>query len=208
MNDFKTILQTSLQFPGAVIIGYNKAMPGIEGDVDFHEIGVQQAVGKPPKRFLNICVQNNAVVMLYFKHDPEIIADVYKQHSCILPSEVATAHWSKIDYPNALTADEINTYISKSYQLICASLPKKRQAELAQIAAANNLYLLFKERAAAFTVTHSAVEFHYNHMAFWAPTITVDNKPMAYFYNNAVFVKADNFTQPNAVDGDWITNMT
>jgi hypothetical protein len=44
-------------------------------------------------------------------------------------------------------------------------------------------------------------------MAFWTPTLTVDNKPMAYFYNNAVFVKADNFAQPNAVEGDWITTL-
>ncbi len=207
MNDFKTILQASLQLPGAVIIGYNKALPGIEGDVDFYEIGVQQAVGKAPKRFLNICVQSNVVVMLYFKHDPETIADVYKQHNCIIPSEVAAAHWSKIDYPNTLTADEINAHIIKSYLLICATLPKKRQTELAQMATAANAYLLFKEKAEALVASHSSMEWHYNHMAFCTPTLTVDNKPMAYFYNNVVGVKADNCAQRNTGEVDWINTL-
>jgi predicted DNA-binding protein (MmcQ/YjbR family) len=123
MKELKTFLQTSLNLPGAVIINFNKAMPDIENDVDFYEIGVQQAVGKTPKRFANICSRDNEVVMIYFKHDPEIILDLYQQYS-ILPSEIASAHWSKIDFPNELSIESINAFIDKSYQLICVSLPK------------------------------------------------------------------------------------
>ncbi len=203
MKELKTFLQTCLNLPGAVIINFKKAMPDIENDVDFYEIGVQQAVGKTPKRFANICTRDNEVVMIYFKHDPETIADLYLQNSNIMPSEIASAHWSKIDFPNEFSTETINALINKSYQLICASLPKKRQAELVQIATKANQYLLFKEKVEALMATQSTLEFHYSHMAFWAPTLTVDDKPMAYFHNNAVFVKTDNFIEPNAVDSHW-----
>lgn len=207
MNNLKTFLQTCLNLPGAVVINFNKAIQGIEDDVDFYEIGVQQAVEKTPKRFVNICSRDNEVVMIYFKHDHETIQDLYEQNACFMPSEIASAHWSKIVFPNTLTSDEVKKHIVKSHQLICNTLSKKRQNELEQIATENNPYLTFKEKAEQLMKTNSSVEFHYNHIAFWAPTITVDDKPMAYFYNNSVYFKTDNFTQPHAVDADWENSL-
>ena len=71
-----------------------------------------------------------AKVCLSFKCSPEDFADLTERPGIIPAPYMARAQWVALESEDALPAADIRKYLTKSYDLVFAKLPKKTQAEL------------------------------------------------------------------------------
>jgi predicted DNA-binding protein (MmcQ/YjbR family) len=71
-------------------------------------------------------------IVLSFKCTPEEFAELVERPGIIPAPYSARMHWVALEREDALSRGEIKQRISRSYQLILAKLPKKKQAELAE----------------------------------------------------------------------------
>lgn len=71
-------------------------------------------------------------VVMSFKCTPEVFAELVERPGIIPAPYSARSHWVALETEDALPRMEIKRLISRSYELVVAKLPKKRQAELAK----------------------------------------------------------------------------
>jgi predicted DNA-binding protein (MmcQ/YjbR family) len=69
-------------------------------------------------------------VCLTFKCSPEDFAELVERPGIIPAPYSARAHWVGLELPDALSRPETLRYIQRSYELVFAKLPKKKQREL------------------------------------------------------------------------------
>jgi predicted DNA-binding protein (MmcQ/YjbR family) len=65
-----------------------------------------------------------------FKCDPERFLELTDQPGIIPAPYLARAHWVAIETAGALTDTQAQALVRRSYELIVAKLPKRRQREL------------------------------------------------------------------------------
>ena len=71
-------------------------------------------------------------VVMSFKCTPEVFAELVERPGVIPAPYSARSHWVALEREDALPRTEIKALISRSYELVVARLPKKKQAELAK----------------------------------------------------------------------------
>ena len=71
-------------------------------------------------------------VVMSFKCTPEVFAELVERPGIIPAPYSARSHWVALEREDALPRTEIKGLISRSYELVVAKLPKKKQAELAK----------------------------------------------------------------------------
>lgn len=65
------------------------------------------------------------------KCDPENAVDLRERHSYVLPGyHMNKQHWNTVEIGTGATDAQVRQWTDDSYYLVCASLPKKLQAEL------------------------------------------------------------------------------
>lgn len=67
---------------------------------------------------------------LSFKSAPEEFAEWIERPGVIPAPYLARANWVALEHEDALTAAELKRSLRKSYDLVCAKLPKKVRTEL------------------------------------------------------------------------------
>jgi predicted DNA-binding protein (MmcQ/YjbR family) len=73
-------------------------------------------------------------VVMSFKSTPEVFADLVERPGIIPAPYSARSHWVALEREDALPRAEIQRLISRSYELVIAKMPKKKQLELAKSA--------------------------------------------------------------------------
>jgi predicted DNA-binding protein (MmcQ/YjbR family) len=71
-------------------------------------------------------------VVMSFKCTPEVFAELVERPGITPAPYSARSHWVALEREDALPRTEIKGLISRSYELVVAKLPKKKQAELAK----------------------------------------------------------------------------
>jgi predicted DNA-binding protein (MmcQ/YjbR family) len=71
-------------------------------------------------------------VVMSFKCTPEVFAELVERPGIIPAPYSARSHWVALEREDALPRTEIKALISRSYELVVAKMPKKKQAELAK----------------------------------------------------------------------------
>jgi len=71
-------------------------------------------------------------VAMSFKCTPEVFAELVERPGVIPAPYSARSHWVALEREDALPRAEIKELISRSYELVVAKMPKKKQAELAK----------------------------------------------------------------------------
>ncbi len=71
-------------------------------------------------------------VVMSFKCTPDVFAELVERPGIIPAPYSARSHWVALETEDALPRTEIKGLISRSYELVIAKLPKKKQAELAK----------------------------------------------------------------------------
>jgi len=71
-------------------------------------------------------------VVMSFKCTPEVFAELVERPGIIPAPYSARSHWVALETEDALPRAEIKHLISRSYELVVAKMPKKKQAELAK----------------------------------------------------------------------------
>jgi len=71
-------------------------------------------------------------VVMSFKCTPEVFAELVERPGIIPAPYSARSHWVALETEDALPRAEIKRLISRSYELVVAKMPKKKQAELAK----------------------------------------------------------------------------
>jgi predicted DNA-binding protein (MmcQ/YjbR family) len=71
-------------------------------------------------------------VVMSFKCTPAVFAELVERPGIIPAPYSARSHWVALEREDALPRTEIKGLISRSYELVVAKLPKKKQAELAK----------------------------------------------------------------------------
>src|ERR1700736_2439845 len=69
-------------------------------------------------------------VVMSFKCTPEVFAELVERPGIIPAPYSARSHWVALEREDALPRAEIKRLIKQAYELVCAKLPKKKQAEL------------------------------------------------------------------------------
>jgi predicted DNA-binding protein (MmcQ/YjbR family) len=64
------------------------------------------------------------------KCTPEEFAELVERPSVIPAPYMARAHWVALESEDALSAAEIKRLVGRSYELVVAKMPKRKQAEL------------------------------------------------------------------------------
>ena len=73
-------------------------------------------------------------VVMSFKCTPEVFAELVERPGIIPAPYSARSHWVALEREDALPRTEVKRLISRSYELVVAKMPKKKQAELAKLA--------------------------------------------------------------------------
>ena len=73
-------------------------------------------------------------VVLSFKCTPEVFAELVERPGIIPAPYSARSHWVALEREDALPRTEIKRLISRSYELVVAKMPKKKQLELRRTA--------------------------------------------------------------------------
>ncbi len=81
------------------------------------------------KMFATVVLEPHRVCMA-FKCTPEDFAELVERPGIIPAPYSARAHWVALERSDALTRPEALQYIKRSYTLVFAKLPKKKQREL------------------------------------------------------------------------------
>jgi predicted DNA-binding protein (MmcQ/YjbR family) len=84
------------------------------------------------KMFAVATVDSTAPHQLSFKCDPEIFAELVERPGIVPAPYLARNHWVALEVFAALRDREIEEYVTESYRLVVARLPKKTQRELAE----------------------------------------------------------------------------
>jgi len=71
-------------------------------------------------------------VVMSFKCTPEVFAELVERPGIIPAPYSARSHWVALESEDALPRTEVKSLISRSYELVIAKMPKKKQAELAK----------------------------------------------------------------------------
>ena len=71
-------------------------------------------------------------VVMSFKCTPGVFAELVERPGIIPAPYSARSHWVALEREDALPRVEIKRLIGRSYDLVLAKLPKKKQAELAK----------------------------------------------------------------------------
>jgi len=71
-------------------------------------------------------------VVMSFKCTPEVFEELVERPGIIPAPYSARSHWVALQHEDALPRTEIKRLISRSYELVVAKLPKKKQAEVAK----------------------------------------------------------------------------
>ena len=71
-------------------------------------------------------------VVLSFKCTPEVFAELVERPGIIPAPYSARNYWVALEREDALPRTEIKRLISRSYELVVAKLPKKKQVELSR----------------------------------------------------------------------------
>jgi len=71
-------------------------------------------------------------VVMSFKCTPEVFGELVERSGVIPAPYSARSHWVALESEDALPRAEIKSLISRSYELVVAKMPKKKQAELAK----------------------------------------------------------------------------
>jgi len=71
-------------------------------------------------------------VVMSFKCTPEVFGELVERSGVIPAPYSARSHWVALEREDALPRAEIKSLISRSYELVVAKMPKKKQAELAK----------------------------------------------------------------------------
>ena len=71
-------------------------------------------------------------VVMSFKCTPEVFEELVERPGIIPAPYSARSHWVALEREDALPRTEIKRLISRSYELVVAKLPKKKQAEVAK----------------------------------------------------------------------------
>ena len=69
-------------------------------------------------------------IVMSFKCTPEEFAELVERPGVIPAPYSARSHWVALEREDALARTEIKRLLSRSYELVFARLPKKKQAEL------------------------------------------------------------------------------
>ena len=78
------------------------------------------------KMFATVVLEPNRVC-LAFKCSPEDFAELIERPGIIPAPYSARSHWVALERADALTRPETLRYIKRSYELVFAKLPKKKQ---------------------------------------------------------------------------------
>lgn len=75
-------------------------------------------------------IHNGKALNVCFKCDPERFLELTDQPGIIPAPYLARAHWVLVKKAGALTDSQAQSLVRRSYELIVAKLPKRRQREL------------------------------------------------------------------------------
>src|SRR6185295_20072011 len=84
------------------------------------------------KMYAVVVLDPHHKVVMSFKCTPEVFAELIERPGIIPAPYSARSHWVALEREDALTRAEIKSLVSRSYDLVVAKMPKKKQAELAK----------------------------------------------------------------------------
>ncbi|MEY3443360.1 MAG: hypothetical protein RLZZ519_1641, partial [Bacteroidota bacterium] len=136
---FDRILQAALSKPASVIIANDVVHFRDPNDISY-KIGIQSTNSKYLKGFCYLFWSKRMGAAFYLKHDSEQIQEIYLQHPNVLPSEIATKHWSKVLLDEQTELEFLLGLLDTAYDLILQSMPKGEQAKIKALSTPNNLW--------------------------------------------------------------------
>lgn len=136
---FDRILEAALSKPASVIIA-NDVVHFRDPDDIAYKIGIQSTNSKYLKGFCYMFWNKRMGAAFYFKHDSEQIQEIYRQYQNVLPSEIATQHWSKVLLEEQTELDFLLGLLDTAYALILKSMPKGEQAKIISLSTPNNIW--------------------------------------------------------------------
>ena len=136
---FDRILEAALSKPASVIIA-NDVIHFRDPDDIAYKIGIQSTNSKYLKGFCYLFWNKRMGAAFYFKHDSEQIQEIYVHHKNVLPSEIATQHWSKVLLDEQTELDFLLGLLDTAYALILKSMPKGEQAKINTLSTPNNIW--------------------------------------------------------------------
>jgi predicted DNA-binding protein (MmcQ/YjbR family) len=82
------------------------------------------------KMYAVIVLAPDHKIVMSFKCTPEVFAELVERPGVIPAPYSARSHWVALEREDALPRAEIKRLISRSYELVVAKMPKKKQLEL------------------------------------------------------------------------------
>jgi len=82
------------------------------------------------KMFTVFAIHDGKPANVCFKCDPERFLELTDQPGIVPAPYLARAHWVLVEKTGALTDAQAQALVRRSYELIVAKLPKRRQREL------------------------------------------------------------------------------
>ena len=103
------------------------ALPEAASDVKW---GADLCFTIDAKMFAVLGMRAGKPLNVAFKCDPERFLELTDQSGIVPAPYLARAHWVSVTAVDALTDAQAQTLVRRSYELIVAKLPKRRQREL------------------------------------------------------------------------------
>lgn len=104
------------------------AWPGVGTEIKWQD---DLVFSVDAKMFCVLCVRGPHAGAVSFKVDDHRFLELTGQPGIVPAPYLARARWVQLPQPGALADDEIRGFIRRSYELVRARLPKRRQHELA-----------------------------------------------------------------------------
>ena len=107
---------------------FSAVLPQVTSDIKW---GADLCFSIDKKMFAVFWIDHGKPRSAAFKCDPERFLELTDQDGIIPAPYLARAHWVRVEKSGALTDQDAQALVRRSYELIVAKLTKKRQGELA-----------------------------------------------------------------------------